>query len=358
MPGDITADQLDPQAAGELRTLPGDLADAVARYLVAAGQEEDPELAYDYARAARGLAARVGIVRETAAIAAYQAGKWQDALAELRAAKRLTGRSSYLPLMADSERALGRLDRALDIATGPEARAADRATQLELLIVESGIRRDQGLPEAAVVALQVPELNERRGRAANARLLYAYADALLEAGRDEEAREWFGRAAGADLAGETDAAERVDELDNVLFEDLDDEDDADQADDLIAAADESDEDEDDDEDDDAGDLEDLDESDEPDEGDDAEDDEIEDAEDLEDSDEPDEDEDDAEDDDLEDADDLEDLDESGAPDEDEPDEDDPKDDDRQDLDDLKALDEPGDDADAPARDGQDKSAAP
>jgi hypothetical protein len=358
VPGDITADQLDPQAAGELRTLPGDLADAVARYLVAAGQEEDPELAYDYARAARGLAARVGIVRETAAIAAYQAGKWQDALAELRAAKRLTGRSSYLPLMADSERALGRLDRALDIATGPEARAADRATQLELLIVESGIRRDQGLPEAAVVALQVPELNERRGRAANARLLYAYADALLEAGRDEEAREWFGRAAGADLAGETDAAERVDELDNVLFEDLDDEDDADRADDLIAAADESDEDEDDDEDDDAGDLEDLDESDEPDEGDDAEDDEIEDSGELEDSDEPDEDEDDAEDDDLEDADDLEDLDESGEPDEDEPDEDDPKDDDRQDLDDLKALDEPGDDADAPAEDGQDKSAAP
>jgi hypothetical protein len=358
VPGDITADQLDPQAAGELRTLPGDLADAVARYLVAAGQEEDPELAYDYARAARGLAARVGIVRETAAIAAYQAGKWQDALAELRAAKRLTGRSSYLPLMADSERALGRLDRALDIATGPEARAADRATQLELLIVESGIRRDQGLPEAAVVALQVPELNERRGRAANARLLYAYADALLEAGRDEEAREWFGRAAGADLAGETDAAERVDELDNVLFEDLDDEDDADQADDLIAAADESDEDEDDDEDDDAGDLEDLDESDEPDEGDDAEDDEIEDSGELEDSDEPDEDEDDAEDDDLEDADDPEDLDESGEPDEDEPDEDDPKDDDRQDLDDLKALDEPGDDADAPAEDGQDKPAAP
>ena len=263
VPGDITADQLDPQAAAELRTLPGDLADAVARYLVAAGREEDPERAYDYARAARGLAARVGIVRETAAIAAYQAGKWQDALAELRAAKRLTGRSSYLPLMADSERALGRMDRALDIVTGPEAQAADRATQLELLIVESGIRRDQGLPEAAVVALQVPELNERRGRAANARLLYAYADALLEAGRDEEAREWFGRAAGADLADETDAAERVDELDNVLFEDLDDEDDADEAADLSAEADddESDEDEDDDAEDDdledADDLEDL-----------------------------------------------------------------------------------------------------
>jgi tetratricopeptide (TPR) repeat protein len=200
----------------------------VARYLAAAGQEEDPERAYQYAAAARELAARVGIVRETCAIAAYQAGRWADALAEFRAARRLTGRASYLPLMADCERALGRLDRALDIVTGPEARAADRATQLELRIVESGIRRDQGLPEAAVVALQVPELTARRSRTGNARLLYAYADALLEAGREEEAREWFGRAAAADRQDETDAAERVEELDEILFEDLDDEDDPDE----------------------------------------------------------------------------------------------------------------------------------
>jgi len=192
---------------------------------VATSQEDDPERAYQYAAKARNLAARVGIVRETAGIAAYQAGRWSDALAEFRAARRLTGRDSYLPLMADSERGLGRLDRALDIVTGPDARSADRATRLELRIVESGIRRDQGLPDAAVVALQVPELTQKSGRAGHARLFYAYADALLDAGREEEAREWFGRAAAADQAGETDAAERLDELDEVLFEDLDDEDD-------------------------------------------------------------------------------------------------------------------------------------
>jgi tetratricopeptide (TPR) repeat protein len=206
----------------ELRTLPGDLADAVARLLVATGLETEPERAYQYAVAARGLAARVGIVRETAAIAAYQAERWSDALAEFRAARRLTGRSSYLPLMADCERALGRLDRALDIVTGPDAQSADRATQVELHIVESGIRRDQGFPDAAVVALQLPELTEKRGRAGRARRFYAYADALLDAGREEEAREWFGKAAAVDSAGETDAADRVDELDEVLFEDLED----------------------------------------------------------------------------------------------------------------------------------------
>jgi hypothetical protein len=335
VPGDVTADQLDPQAAAELRTLPGDLADAVARYLVAAGREEDPERAYEYARAARGLAARVGIVRETSAIAAYQAGKWADALAEFRAARRLTGRDSYLPLMADSERALGRLDRALDLVTGPEAQAADRVTQLELLIVESGIRRDQGLAEAAVVALQVPELKERRGRAGNARLLYAYADALLEAGREEEAREWFGRAAAADTAGETDAADRVDELDDVLFEDLDESDEDDESD---SAEDLDDSDEDDDsEDEELDDEDDLEEIDDLDEDDDSEDDTDDQDEELDDEDDAEELEDDA---DSEDEDDLdEDGDSEDDTDDEELDEEDDSEGDELDEDDEDSADE-------------------
>ena len=204
-----------------MRTLPGDLAEVVARLLVATSVTDDPNLAYRYATKARSLAARVGVVRETCAIAAYQAGHWTTALAEFRAARRLTGRNSYLPLMADCERALGRPDRALEIVNGPDARSADRQTRIELRIVESGIRRDQGLFDAAVVALQIPELTSERSRPEYARLYYAYADALVQAGRGDEAREWFGRAADADADGETDAAERYDELDDYSFDDLD-----------------------------------------------------------------------------------------------------------------------------------------
>ena len=221
LPESITADQLDPEVQAELRTLPGDLASVIARLLVATSLAEDPQQAYAYAKKARDLAARVGVVRETCAIAAYQAGDWSTALAEFRAARRLTGRSSYLPLMADCERALGRLDRALDLVTGSDARAADHATQIELRIVESGVRRDQGLLDAAVVALQGPELTSGRVRPEYARLYYAYADALLEAGREDEAREWFGRAASADVEEDTDAAERYEELDDFSFDDLD-----------------------------------------------------------------------------------------------------------------------------------------
>lgn len=222
LPDEITAAQLDSAARAQLASLPNDLADTVARYLVAAGLAEDPERAYAYAMAAHRLAARVGVVREAAGVAAYRAGRWAEALAELRTARRLTGQEDYLPLMADSERAMGRLDRALALIREADRGKLDRATQIELLIVESGVRRDQGLADAAVVTLQVPELRGARLRPWSARLIYAYADALLAAGRDAEAREEFARAAAADTGDETDAADRLNELDGVGFEDLED----------------------------------------------------------------------------------------------------------------------------------------
>ena len=203
-----------------MRALPGQLADAVARWLVAASQEPDADRAYEYAVAARKLAARIGVVRETSGVAAYRAGRWAEALAELRTARRLTGRTSYLPLMADAERALGRPDRALAIIHDPGNSDLDRETQIELLIVESGIRRDQGRPAAGAAVLQVPELTDGRLRPWSARLFYAYADALLDDGRVDEAREWFGRAAAVDTEGDTDAAERYEDLDSVVIDDL------------------------------------------------------------------------------------------------------------------------------------------
>src|SRR5205823_1353446 len=222
LPDSVTPDQLDPEARSQLNSLPNDLADIVARYLVAADLAADPEQGYAYAQAAKRLAARVGVVREACGIAAYRTGRWAEALAELRAARRMTGRDDYLPIMADCERALGRLDRALALVREANPADLDRAMQIELRIVESGIRRDQGLSDAAVLALQVPELTSSRLRPWSARLFYAYADALLAAGRADEARDAFARAAQADPDGETDAADRLDDLDGIEFDDLED----------------------------------------------------------------------------------------------------------------------------------------
>ncbi len=214
----------------ELGSLSLDRASTVGRYLVAAELAADPEQAYRYAQAAKQLAARVGIVREVSGIMAYKSGRWAEALTELQAGRRMTGRNDYLPLMADSERGLGRLDRALDLVHSAEAKRLPRAAQIELRIVESGIRRDQGLADAAVLALQVPELTDGKQRPWSARLFYAYGEALLAAGRTEAAREAFSRAVVADTDEETDALARLDELDGINITDLEDDEDEDEDD--------------------------------------------------------------------------------------------------------------------------------
>jgi hypothetical protein len=209
----------------ELGGLPHDRATTVGRYLVAAELATDAEQAYRYAQAAKRLGARIGVVREVSGIMAYKSGRWAEALTELQAGRRMTGRYDYLPLMADSERGLGRLDRALDLVHSAEAKRLPRASQIELRIVESGIRRDQGLTDAAVLALQVPELTDGKQRPWSARLFYAYGEALIAAGRPEAAREAFSRAVVADEDEQTDALSRLDELDGITVEDLESDDD-------------------------------------------------------------------------------------------------------------------------------------
>src|SRR6185436_16026335 len=121
---------------------------------------------------------------------------------------------------------MGRPERAIELSRSPEARDLVRSAQIELAIVVAGARRDLEEIDAAVVALQVPELEASRRDPWSARLFYAYADNLLAAGRESEAVQWFVHAADADEEGGTDAADRLAELtgepapddaDDVLF---------------------------------------------------------------------------------------------------------------------------------------------
>jgi tetratricopeptide (TPR) repeat protein len=151
--------------------------------------------------------------------------------------------------MADSERALGRPDRALELVHSPEGRRLPKDAQIELRIVESGIRRDQGMADAAVLALQVPELRDTRMHPFSARLWYAYAEALLGAGRSDEARQAFGKAIEFDPEGETDAIDRLDQVDGITVSDLAEDEDDDDFDDEFEDEDEELDDEEDEEDD-------------------------------------------------------------------------------------------------------------
>ncbi|MFF4104885.1 hypothetical protein [Streptomyces sp. NPDC001903] len=232
----------------ELLSLPKGLAEEVSRNLVMVARliDEEPEQAYAYSRIALRLASRVAAVREAAGFAAYATQKYSEALAEFRAAKRMTGSVELWPVMADCERGLGRPERALAMAGEPEVQKLDKAGQVEMRLVAAGARRDMGQLDAAIVTLQSPELASNSVQPWTARLRYAYADALLAAGREDEAREWFAKTVEADKDGAMDASDRLAELDGVEFVDAlggdepdeideDDEDDAQDAAEVAAA---------------------------------------------------------------------------------------------------------------------------
>jgi tetratricopeptide (TPR) repeat protein len=220
----VSIGELDREVRAQLRSLSKANAEVVGRHLVMAGRllADDPETAYAHAMAAQRRAGRIAIVREAVGVAAYHAGLWAEALAELRAARRMSGSSHQLPLMADAERGLGRPERALELAASPEAAELTTAERVEMAIVVSGARRDLGQADAAVLALRLPELEHPRSRPYVSRLQYAYADALLHAGRSEEALAWFARAADSDVDGQTDADERLAELQGLEITDLGD----------------------------------------------------------------------------------------------------------------------------------------
>lgn len=210
-------------------SLPKGLAEEVACNLVMVARliDDEPEQAYAYSRIALRLASRVAAVREAAGFAAYATQKYSEALAEFRAARRMTGSVELWPVMADCERGLGRPERALAMAGEPEVAKLDKAGQVEMRLVAAGARRDMGQLDAAIVTLQSPELASNSVQPWTARLRYAYADALLAAEREGEAREWFAKALEADKDGTTDASDRLAELDGIDFVDAMVEDDID-----------------------------------------------------------------------------------------------------------------------------------
>lgn len=211
IPDDVAAKDLDKFSLRALNGLPDKLVDRIARHLVMAGLllHEDPETAHRHALAARARATRNPMVREAVGETAYAKGDFAQALSEFRAAKRMNGAHYYVPMMADCERALGRPDKAIKMDTTDVRSKLDDAGQIELSIVVAGARRDIGQADAAVRLLETEPLHTQSRAEWVARLRYAYADSLLDAGRREEAIEWFHRTAAVDGNNATDAAERI-----------------------------------------------------------------------------------------------------------------------------------------------------
>lgn len=199
---DITGEELDRTTLKQVRSLEASNAESVCKHLVMVGRYlfEAPEFALEHARYAVSRAGRVAAVREAAAVAAYESGQFHEALKEFRTYRRMTGDQSHLPLMVDCERALGKPDKALELAASPEASELNAQAAVELAIVVSGIRHDQGDLAGALNALEIPQLDRRRGFTYSPRLFRAYAEALKAMGRAQEAQAWDRQAVVAEAA--------------------------------------------------------------------------------------------------------------------------------------------------------------
>ncbi len=214
LPSDIDITDLDPSVLQDLSSLSKENSEAVAKHLIMAATwlEDDPQLSLRHARAAKDRAGRVSVAREMNGIAAYRAGEWKEALSELRAARRISGGPGLLAVMADCERGLGRPEKAVELWRSEDAKELAPEDTIELAIVAAGARLDMGQADSAVVTVQRAEPTKEATGLSACRLSYAYGNALLEAGRKDEAKEWFQHAVDIDEGEWTDAAERLAEI--------------------------------------------------------------------------------------------------------------------------------------------------
>ena len=218
LPDDVTPQDLPTSARNELKTLSKENAEQVARHLAMAARliDDDPALAHEHALAASRSAGRIAIVRETVAITAYALGDFALAVRELRTYRRISGRDDQIALLVDSERGVGRADRALEVGRAVDRSALTTEARVELAIAMSGARLDLGETERALQELDIPELDPDRAFTWSPGLFAARAAVLEELGRLDEAQQWQRRAdVAAEALGAVDADLEVIEIDEV-----------------------------------------------------------------------------------------------------------------------------------------------
>jgi hypothetical protein len=199
IPDSVTPNDLDRAARNELKTLSKENADGVARHLAMAAMliDEDPALAHRHAVSAARRAGRIAIVRETLAITAYATGDFALALRELRTQRRISGSNDQLALMVDSERGVGRPERALELGRSVDRTALPAPVQVAVAIAMSGARLDLDQPDLALAELEIPQLDPTRAFSYSPALFDAYAEVLEELGREDDASVWRDRAVAA-----------------------------------------------------------------------------------------------------------------------------------------------------------------
>src|ERR671910_870518 len=173
---------------------------------------DDPKGAAAEAEKAKALAPRSGAVREVLGLAMYGLGRWQEALTELKAYKRISGRTDQNHLIADSLRGLGRPKEAVPLAEEVlRVKGVPNEAKAEAVIVAASALADQGRFAEALAFLGRAKTRDDVSEGYTLRLWYVKGDILERAGRRSEAAEEFRRIVRHDPAA-FDAVERLGSL--------------------------------------------------------------------------------------------------------------------------------------------------
>lgn len=194
-------------------TRPTQARDALARLTRAVEllERDDPGAAASEAAKAKRLSPRSASVREVLGLSLYGERRWQEALTELKAYRRLSGRADQNHVIADCLRALGKPHEAVPLSEEALRSRVPNEAKAEAVIVAASALADQGRFAEALAFLGRAKTRESVSEPYTLRLWYVRGDILAKAGRVDEALGEFRRIMRHD-AGAFDTAERVAEL--------------------------------------------------------------------------------------------------------------------------------------------------
>jgi tetratricopeptide (TPR) repeat protein len=170
--------------------------------------EADYRQAVRLGEQSKHMALRAASVRELLGLAYYRMGRWQEAIRELSAFRRIAGATEQNPVMADCYRALGKHEKAIELCDEVDPRGVDPGVYYEAQIVAAGALADLGRLDDAIARLEHLDLDPDVAESHHVRAWYLLADLLERRGRFTQAREWFEAVSAAD-ADVTDAPERA-----------------------------------------------------------------------------------------------------------------------------------------------------
>jgi tetratricopeptide (TPR) repeat protein len=161
---------------------------------------------------AKDLAPRAPAAREVLGLALYQLERFPQALSEMQAYRRMSGRPDQNHIIADSLRAVGRPDRAVPLAEEVlKAKGVPLSAKAEAVIVAASALADQEKFDQALGMLRRIRTRDDVAGPEVLRVWYVTGSILEQAGRKAEARREFQKIVRHD-PGAYDAAERAAQL--------------------------------------------------------------------------------------------------------------------------------------------------